>query len=107
MTKRPLPIEWLGTKGECRLQELCADAMLVANKSTQDVMGWDYLVELPPPSAPASLLDQRKAGPTCRVQVKTVWERAGVRAALSLSSAERLSKPAEPSFVCVLVVNNN
>jgi len=100
-----LPNEWLGLKGECRFQELCAEAMLAANKSGNDVMGWDFIVEVPDsPSETGLLLDQRRAGPTCRIQVKTVWKSDEIRAEMTLSAAERLAKPAEPAFVCILVV---
>jgi hypothetical protein len=59
-----LPNEWLGLKGKYRSQELCVEPMLAANKSGNDVMRWDFIVELPEaPSDAGRFLDQRPAGP--------------------------------------------
>lgn len=102
---RPINSDALGTKGESRFAELCADAGLHSNKVGNDRTGWDYYVEFPfPAPSSADRLDARPQPPECKVQVKTVWrETSDVR--LRLSSAERLAKWVGPAFVIVLVVD--
>ncbi len=102
--RRLLSSEKLGEKGESRFKELCTDADLIANKSTIDAMGWDYLVECPYPVPDAATpLDKRPHPIECKVQVKTVWDGTN-HVTLKLSAAERLAKSDRPSFIVVLSV---
>lgn len=99
MAKRPISADDLGELGESKFQQLCATAGLIANKSSRDKMGWDYILERAPGDEIGTSLDARRPFPLCRVQVKTVWKRAARRISLSLSSAERLAKPYDPAFI--------
>lgn len=103
MVERPLDSDTLGEKGEARFREICGDAKLIANPSTRDRAGWDFIVDFPFTAGPRSL-DERPAPISARVQVKTQWDdRDDVR--FSLSAAEALFKHPGPSFICVLQVN--
>ncbi len=92
MADRSIGADDLGAFGEAHFEKLCHSAGLVANKSYQDKMGWDYVVERTPHDEGPSL-DTRQLFPLCRVQVKTVWKRDDGRVNLGLSAAERLAKP--------------
>lgn len=100
-----LTADQLGNKGENRFRELCADAQLICNSSDRDRAGWDFIVE-GDFDAPAGLsLDHRRSPLACHVQVKTVSKNTrSVR--LKLNMAERLAKELKPSFICVIVVND-
>ncbi|MBH5371554.1 hypothetical protein [Bradyrhizobium glycinis] len=43
--ERDLESERIGLVGEQQFQLFCAQAGLICNKSTVDVMGWDFIVE--------------------------------------------------------------
>lgn len=104
---RLLNSDMLGTKGENRFGELCADALLHANKVGTDRTGWDFYVEFPfPNGSEVHRLDSRPQPPEFKVQVKTVWANAK-NVKLRLSSAERLAKWAGAAFVIVLVVDDS
>lgn len=95
----------LGEIGEDQFKTLCSRARLIASKSTQDKMGWDYLVEFPLVDEAGRTLDQRRLPPSIRIQVKTIWRRDNDRVTLSLSAAEQLAKSHEPSFICALIAD--
>jgi hypothetical protein len=97
----------LGKKGEDRFSEICTDAKLVANRSTYDRTGWDFIVEFPygPPVEQLSL-DKRRSPISCHVQVKTMWDSSDTFR-MRLSSAERLAKEPKPACVYVFKVNKN
>ncbi|MCE4283000.1 hypothetical protein LYZ77_21985 [Xanthomonas hortorum pv. vitians] len=92
----------IGRIGERQFEMLCERAGLICNKSTVDVMGWDFIVEFPMTSAglPSLPLDQRpiNAG---RVQLKSTLGRARNRIRLSLSAIERLAKDSHPALIIV------
>jgi hypothetical protein len=70
-----LESERIGLIGEQQFQLLCAQAGLLCNKSTVDVMGWDFIVEFPVERFGGRLtLDQRQAR-AVRVQLKPVFGR--------------------------------
>lgn len=98
MTDRSISAEDLGAFGEAEFERLCAATGLVANRSSRDMLGWDYVVERAP-DEPGPALDKRRPFPLCRVQVKTVWKRDPGRVSLTLSAAERLAKPEDPAFI--------
>ena len=104
---RELGNDELGEIGEDKFKSLCSLARLVASKSTQDKMGWDYIVEIPIADVHGKTLDQRRLGPSVRIQVKTIGKRDADRVTLSLSAAERLAKSSEPSFICALVADTD
>jgi len=96
----------LGTKGEQRFGELCADAGLTSNKAGVDLAGWDFIVNFEIDNAQTTWFDRRRTPYSCYVQVKTTWEESkSVR--LKLNMAERLAIEAIPSFICVFKVRRN
>jgi hypothetical protein len=99
--KGDLESERIGLIGEQQFQLLCAQAGLICNKSTVDVMGWDYIVEFPAEYfRDGASLDQRQAK-AVRVQLKSTLGRTSSRVRLSLSSVDRLAKDAHPSVIVV------
>jgi hypothetical protein len=98
----------LGKKGEARFSEICSDAKLVRNPSTDhDRTGWDFIVEfdqLPPQGN--TTLDTRRSPLSSHVQVKTMWN-SNDRFRMRLSAAERLAKEPKPAFVYVFKVDND
>jgi len=103
--ERDLESEQIGLIGEQQFQLLCAQAGLVCNKSTVDVMGWDFIVEFPANHFGSAIsLDQRQAK-AVRVQLKSTLGRTQSRVRLSLSSVDRLAKDAHPSVVIVFRIS--
>jgi hypothetical protein len=94
--------ERIGLIGEQQFQLLCAQAGLICNKSSVDVMGWDFIVEFPADRFGKSLvaLDQTQAR-AVRVQLKSTLGRTRSRVRLSLSSVDRLAKDPHPSVIAV------
>jgi hypothetical protein len=98
----------LGKKGEARFSEICSDAKLIRNPSTDhDRTGWDYIVEFgqQPPVGDATL-DTRRSPLSSHVQVKTMWD-TNDRFRMRLSAAERLAKEPKPAFVYVFKVDKH
>jgi hypothetical protein len=96
-----LESERIGLIGEQQFQLLCAQAGLFCNKSTVDVMGWDFIVEFPVEQfGGAVALDQRQAK-AVRVQLKSTVGRTQSRVRLSLSAIDRLAKDPHPSVIVV------
>lgn len=103
--ERDLESERIGLIGEQQFGLLCAQNGLICNKSTLDVMGWDFIVEFPAEhSSPEVALDQRQ-NKSVRVQLKTTVGRSNSRVRLSLSSVDRLAKDAHPSVVIIFRIN--
>ncbi|WP_407186950.1 hypothetical protein [Bradyrhizobium centrosematis] len=99
--ERELESERIGLIGESQFQLLCAQSGLICNKSTVDVMGWDFVVEFPAERAGDGVtLDQRQAR-AVRVQLKSTVGRKSSRVRLSLSSVDRLAKDPHPSVIVV------
>jgi hypothetical protein len=101
--ERDLESERIGLIGEGQFQLLCAQAGLICNKSTMDVMGWDFIVEFPVERGVVAL-DQRQAK-AVRVQLKSTVGRTQSRVRLSLSSVDRLAKDPHPSLIVVFRMN--
>ena len=81
--ERDLEPERIGLIGEQQFQLLCAQAGLVCNKSTVDVMGWDFIVEFPAKHFGGdAALDQRQAK-AVRVQLKSTAGRTSSRVRLN------------------------
>lgn len=97
--------ERIGLIGESQFQLLCAQTGLICNKSTVDVMGWDFIVEFPAErSGDGVALDQRQTR-AVRVQLKSTVGRKSSRVRLSLSSVDRLAKDAHPSVIVVFRIS--
>jgi hypothetical protein len=91
----------IGRIGERQFEALCERAGLCCNKSTVDVMGWDFIVEFPmAPAGQALSLDQRPTN-AARVQLKSTLGRTGNRIRLSLSAIDRLAKDPRPALIVV------
>jgi len=103
--ERDLESERIGLIGESQFQVLCAQAGLICNKSTVDVMGWDFIVEFPAERFDDRVaLDQRQAK-AVRVQLKSTVGRTSSRVRLSLSSVDRLAKDSHPSVIVVFRIS--
>ncbi|APG09940.1 hypothetical protein BKD09_16570 [Bradyrhizobium japonicum] len=97
--------EDIGHIGEQQFQLLCVQAGLICNKSSVDVMGWDFMVEFPAEHfRDGAALDQRQAK-AVRVQLKSTVGRTSSRVRLSLSSLDRLAKDAHPSIIVVFRIS--
>lgn len=100
--ERPLNSDQLGKKGEHRFPELCVDDGLIANPSSWDRKGWDFVVDWPfEPSADG--YDKRPSPLSCLVQVKTVWDDTDA-IKVTLSAIEHLAKDVKPAFIAALRV---
>lgn len=98
-----IPNDDLGEWAELQFAALCAAGGLTPNKATRDKMGWDFLVQAPPPSAGGDeTLDQRPNGLRCLVQIKAHWNRDAARIPVTLSAIERLAKDPGPAFIFVM-----
>lgn len=90
----------LGGMGEAIFKKWCDEVGLIANKSTDDMYGWDYIVEFPA-SKPESPSDLHKSDFECKVQVKAS-DKKKRRIDISLSNAYRLATSPIPSFIIVV-----
>jgi hypothetical protein len=92
----------IGRIGERQFELLCERAGLFCNKSTVDIMGWDFIVEFPMGSGGQSSLplDRRQTN-AARVQLKSTLGRTGNRIRLSLSAIDRLAKDPRPALIIV------
>jgi hypothetical protein len=92
----------IGRIGERQFELLCERAGLFCNKSTVDIMGWDFIVEFPMGSGGQSSLplDRRQTN-AARVQLKSTLGRTGNRIRLSLSAIDRLAKDPQPALIIV------
>ncbi|NMG41179.1 hypothetical protein GRZ55_18205 [Chelativorans sp. ZYF759] len=100
--ERELESDRIGRIGERQFELLCERAGLFCNKSTVDIMGWDFIVEFPMGSGGQSSLplDQRQTN-AARVQLKSTLGRTGSRIRLSLSAIDRLAKDPRPALIIV------
>lgn len=102
-----LESEQIGRIGERQFELLCERAGLFCNKSSVDVMGWDFIVEFPMESIEQGVtLDQRPARGV-RVQLKSTLGRSGSRIRLSLSAIDRLAKDAHPAVIVIFRMKSN
>ncbi|RZI99649.1 MAG: hypothetical protein EON90_10645 [Brevundimonas sp.] len=90
----------LGAAGEDLFAMLATRARLNVNRSDRDRTGWDFIVEFPMPEPGTGVTMDDRRGPVCFIQLKTTAGADPV--SLRLSSAERLAKQDNPSFIIVL-----
>lgn len=96
----------IGRIGEQQFELLCAQAKLYCNKSSVDMMGWDFIVEFPMQAVGNRLtLDQRPMR-SVRVQLKSTVGRSGSRVKLSLSAIDRLAKDPHPTVLVVFRISS-
>lgn len=86
----------LGDLGELYFNAWCSEIDLIANKSTKDKMGWDFIVEFPF-SNKISGLQIHQSAPKCKVQVKATdgQER---KLSVKLSNLRKLAVDPLPCF---------
>ncbi|NJO85173.1 MAG: hypothetical protein HC828_22120 [Blastochloris sp.] len=97
----------LGLLGELALSTWCAQVGIVANKSEQDLTGWDYILEFPITSGSekVSLIDKEPFPLRCFIQVKSTDDNPG-KWDVKLDNWLRLVKNPLPCFFLVLEFEN-
>ncbi len=90
----------LGELGELCFNKWCVEADLVANKSTKDMMGWDFLVEFPQSNEIAGQQIHISA-PKFKVQVKAT-DGQKRKLAIKLDNLRKLAIDPLPSFICFI-----
>ena len=88
----------LGDWAEDRFALYCSQAGVVANKSSKDRTGWDYLLEFAQVNSSTVPPDHQKRELAARVQVKS-RERGNLSASLKLDNAHRFAASSDPCFV--------
>lgn len=86
----------LGDLGELFFNAWCSEVGLVANKSTKDKMGWDFLVEFPF-NHDISGLKIHQSAPKCKIQVKATDGKKR-KLAINLSNLRKLAVDPLPCF---------
>ena len=93
--------------GESLFYAACTRKGLVANKAIRDRTGWDYRVEIPNAALDSSdHADKRSIPPALMFQIKTMRSDKAQFAA-PLLSMERFAKGLEPSFILVILIDND
>lgn len=85
---------------------LCAEAGVIQNRSIQDRMGWDFLVEFPAKRLPMLPHDMQSTEKSARVQIKSRANGQPV-AKIKLSNALRFAKDPAPCFVVLFLGSDN
>lgn len=86
----------LGDLGELKFNSWCSEIGLIANKSTKDKMGWDFIVEFPF-SNKISGIQIHQSAPKCKVQVKATDGQKRLLS-VSLSNLRKLAVDPLPCF---------
>lgn len=94
----------LGDLGELHFNAWCSEVGLIANKSTKDKMGWDFIVEFPF-SNEITGLHVHQSAPKCKVQVKATdgQER---KLSIGLSNLRKLAVDPLPCFYIFIEYDN-
>lgn len=92
---------YLGNMGENDFARLCAAGGLSCNKSSQDVTGWDFIVEFPFHLNTAPLADKAASPIECKVQVKAT-DGLNRKVQIEISNLMRICKYPGPAFVILL-----
>ncbi|MBI5034267.1 MAG: hypothetical protein HZB51_27415 [Chloroflexi bacterium] len=97
----------LGKMAESELQRWAAQVGITANRATEDVEGWDYLLQFPPEQLVAGMpLDLRPSRIESFVQVKGTSTTEN-RESISLSNWEKLINTPLPAFFLIIVYGGN
>lgn len=102
-----IPERDLGTMGEALIQQWCAQVGIIANKSTMDKAGWDYVLEFPlqesfPENKPLDLIPPPVS---CLLQIKSSVE-VVPSVAIKVSNWHRMISDSRPVFVVFLSYPN-
>lgn len=96
-----MDVRWTGRQGEKAFSLLCSRRSVTCNKAEEDDLGWDYILNLPPPTLLHLPIDQRSSGIAAIVQIKATRIDAQ-RWTISLKNALSLAKSPLPAFIiCV------
>jgi hypothetical protein len=100
--------ERIGRIGERQFEALCERAGLCCNKSSVDVMGWDFIVEFPIALAnQAPLPFDQRLNTAARVQLKSTLGHSKNIVQLKLSAIDRLVKDPHPAIIVVLQLKDD
>ncbi|MGB7409187.1 MAG: hypothetical protein WA908_11840 [Pontixanthobacter sp.] len=91
-------IEDLGDWAEDRFALYCSQAGVVANKSSKDRTGWDYLLEFAQANSTSLPPDLHKKEAAARAQVKS-RKRGKLSATIKLDNAHRFAASPDPCFI--------
>lgn len=96
-----IDFRWTGRRGEKAFSLLCSRHAVTCNKADEDDLGWDYVLQFPPPSMLHLPIDQRSSGVAALVQIKATQVDAR-HWSISLKNALALIRSPLPAFiVCV------
>jgi hypothetical protein len=94
-------IERLPQFAERHFASLCAAAGVVCNRSEEDELGWDFLLQFPARRTPGRPADMEPAGPEAFVQVKSTRSRP-LLARTKLSNALNAAQSTRPFFIVLI-----
>lgn len=96
----------IGRLGENLFDSLAIKAKLLVGKFDPDSFGKDRILEFETDEwTPNQTYDKRCAPLRCTIQIKTLlYDRT--RASLRLSTAEKLAKDTQPTFICIIRIND-
>jgi len=95
-------IDRLPQFAERHFASLCAAAGVVCNRSEEDELGWDFLLQFPARRTPGRPADMEPAGPEAFVQVKSTRS-APLVARTKLSNALHAAQNARPFFIVLII----
>lgn len=94
----------IGDRAEDAFKSLCTEGKIIANPSTRDRRGWDFVLECPfPNEVRTSDAVARPTQITCFAQVKGSLTDSGA-VPISLAHLERMSKERIPWFVQIVIL---
>ena len=96
----------LGKMGESCLLQWASEIGIVANRSSEDMTGWDYILEFPVESDPNVPVDVQAPPTACLVQVKSTGNRRR-RNSVRLSNWYRFVSSPYPAFFLILEYQND
>ncbi|WP_200251857.1 hypothetical protein [Thiococcus pfennigii] len=96
----------IGTLGEKALQFLCAQASIVATRTDEDRLGWDYFLEVPSINAKYKSPDKTRSVLRCLVQVKTTTTRKQ-SVQIKVAALKPLIDADLPAYIVLFELKNN
>jgi len=90
----------LGKLGEKTFDAWCTSVELVANKSNEDEMGWDFYVEFPFKKSGSTPMDMQPTPIECKIQVKAT-RKHDKKIDIEVSNLFRLIRTLMPVFICI------
>lgn len=96
----------IGEIGESQFKLWCSNAGLIANKSTQDKKGWDYIVQFSKTTPCKIVSDKSNDEISVIFQVKTT-NNINNSVSISLKNWNNMIRIPIPSFIIYIVLNTN